>query len=193
MKQFLILFSSITTLTIASTTCVNFKQNTNVTNHLETNNNDNSTALFNNKYGYLSNSDIITNQSITDHKFYSYDTAALKSYTFANSRNVFLVDNTGTLVYNAKVTVPDKDKVDIENTKQEMINHRKITTIKDTYNPYSKSQYSNTYFSGDNLNWQYLQFGGIENHIDISQQSGANKVENSNNLITLPKPPCNKK
>ncbi|WP_425381525.1 hypothetical protein [Spiroplasma endosymbiont of Polydrusus pterygomalis] len=182
MKQFLILLSSITTLTISSITFANFNQNTTVTNNLQTNNNNNQTALFNNKYRYLSDSDIITNQSIIDNKYYSYDTSALKNYSFANARNIFLVNNTGSLVYNPAITIPDKDKVDIGNTMQEMISNKKVTTIKNEYNLYSKSEYSNLYFSGDNHNWQYIQQGGVETHIDISQQAGANKVEYSNSL-----------
>ncbi|WP_342218463.1 hypothetical protein [Spiroplasma endosymbiont of Amphimallon solstitiale] len=93
MKQFLILLSSITTLTISTSTFANLNQNTTFTNNLQTNNN-NQNSLFNNQYGYLSTSDWITNQSTTNHKFYSYDTSALKNYTFANARNTFLVDIT---------------------------------------------------------------------------------------------------
>ncbi|WP_342218462.1 hypothetical protein [Spiroplasma endosymbiont of Amphimallon solstitiale] len=62
-----------------------------------------------------------------------------------------------------------------------MISYRKVTTIKNDYNPYSKSEYSNTYFSGDN-NWQYIQLGGVEKHIDISQKAGADKVDHSDDL-----------
>ncbi|MBP1525018.1 MAG: hypothetical protein H9Q65_00420 [Spiroplasma ixodetis] len=94
MKQFLILLSSITTLTISSNTFANFNQNTTFINDLQKNsNNDNQTSLFNNKYGYLSNSDWITNQSITDHKFYSYDSkhADYELSSCINARNVFLL------------------------------------------------------------------------------------------------------
>ncbi|MBP1525773.1 MAG: PQQ-like beta-propeller repeat protein [Spiroplasma ixodetis] len=34
----------------------------------------------------------------------------------------------------------------------------------------------------DNNDWQYIQFGGLNSHIDISNQVGADKVEHSNNL-----------
>lgn len=51
--------------------------------------NENTTSLINNQYGYLSKSDWITHQSITDNRFYSYDTSALKDYTFSNARNTF--------------------------------------------------------------------------------------------------------
>lgn len=181
MKQFLILLTSIITLTISNTTFVNFNQNATFINNLQINDNqDNETALFNNKYGFLNNGDIITNQSIVNHQFYSYDTLALKDYTFTNARDTFLVDNNGNLVYNPQVTIPTEEKVNLENTKQEMISNRKITIIKNEDNKYSKSEYSTSYFT--NNDWQYLQQGGVEKHIDISQQIGANKVEHNNNL-----------
>ncbi|MBP1526488.1 hypothetical protein [Spiroplasma endosymbiont of Dactylopius coccus] len=186
MKQLLIILSTLTTLTLASNSIINTIDATNTTiNKLLANKSsisDSVTSLFNNQYGYLNDSDIITNQSITDHKFYSYDTSALKSYTFANARDVFLVNNEGTLIYNPDVIIPADQKLNIENTMQEMISHKKITTVKANYNSYSNSQYSSTDFSGDNTDWQYLQFGGIEKHIDISQQVGADKVEYSNSL-----------
>ncbi|CAB1054188.1 hypothetical protein [Spiroplasma endosymbiont of Danaus chrysippus] len=161
-------------------------------NHFNSSKNDlqkanattNQTSLFNNQYQYLNNSDWITNRSTTDHKFYSYDTSALKSYTFTNSRNVFLVDTTGNLVYNTKVTIPNKDKSDIENTKQEMITKKKVTLLKSNPNysdAYNFSEYQQNYFVGDN-NWTYLQFGGLEQNIDISNIAGASKIENNNNL-----------
>ncbi|WP_339041306.1 hypothetical protein [Spiroplasma endosymbiont of Apeira syringaria] len=185
MKQLLMTLSTLTTLTLTSNTVINsindnIVNNSSLTNKSSIKNYTNS--LFNNQWNVLDTSDWITNQSITDYKFYSYDTSALKNYTFTNARNVFLVDTTGNLVYNTKVIVPDKDKSDIENTKQEMNNTKKVTTIKDTYNPYSKSKYSTSYFSGDNQDWKLIQQGGIEKHIDISQQAGADKVEHSDNL-----------
>ncbi|WDA54988.1 MAG: hypothetical protein PPFGHCPK_01475 (plasmid) [Spiroplasma endosymbiont of Drosophila atripex] len=167
MKQFLILLSSIITLTISNNTFANFKQNTTFTNNLQTNNNnDNQTSLFNNQYGYLSDDDWITNQSIIDHKYYSYDTSHA-NYLLSDgktlARTLFTVDDKGELVDKKDIIIPEKDKVDVNNTKQEMISHKKITTIKNVYNPYSKSEYSNTYFSG-NDNWQYIQLGGVEKH-----------------------------
>ncbi|WP_342273967.1 hypothetical protein [Spiroplasma endosymbiont of Phycita roborella] len=185
MKQLLMTLSTLTTLTLTSNTVINsindnIVNNSSLTNKSSIKNSTNS--LFNNQWNVLDTSDWITNQSITDYKFYSYDTSALKNYTFANAQNTFLVDTTGNLVYNTKVIVPDKDKSDIENTKQEMNNTKKVTTIKDTYNPYSKSKYSTSYFSGDNQDWKLIQQGGIEKHIDISQQAGADKVEHSDNL-----------
>ncbi|WP_342217688.1 hypothetical protein [Spiroplasma endosymbiont of Amphimallon solstitiale] len=186
MKQLLITLSTLTTLTLASNSIINTIDATNTTiNKLLANKSsisDSVTSLFNNQYGYLNDSDIITNQSITDHKFYSYDTSALKSYTFANARDVFLVNNEGTLIYNPDIIIPADQKLNIENTMQEMISHKKITTVKANYNSYSNSQYSSTDFSGDNTDWQYLQFGGVNKHIDISQQVGADKVEHSNSL-----------
>ncbi|BDT04215.1 hypothetical protein [Spiroplasma ixodetis] len=141
-------------------------------NHFNSSKNDlqkanattNQTSLFNNQYQYLNNSDWITNQSTTDHKFYSYDTSALKSYTFTNARNVFLVDTTGNLVYNTKFTIPNEDKLNIENTKQEMNSHKKVTSLKSNPNysdAYNFSEYQQNNFIGDN-NWTYLQFGGLE-------------------------------
>lgn len=161
-------------------------------NHFNTSKNDlqkanattNQTSLFNNQYQYLNNSDWITNQSTNDHKFYSYDTSALKSYAFTNARNVFLVDTTGNLVYNTKVTIPNKNKSDIENTKQEMITKKKVTSLKSNPNysdAYNFSEYQQNNFIGDN-NWTYLQFGGLEQNIDISNIAGAYKIENNNNL-----------
>ncbi|WP_342260672.1 hypothetical protein [Spiroplasma endosymbiont of Notiophilus biguttatus] len=129
MKQLLITLSTLTTLTLASNSIINTIDATNSTiNKLLANKSsisDSVTSLFNNQYGYLNDSDIITNQSITDHKFYSYDISALKNYTFTNARDVFLVDNTGTLIYNPDVTIPADQKLNIENTMQEMISHKK--------------------------------------------------------------------
>ncbi len=183
MNKHLIFLSTIIPLTfLGNTINTSFHKTINNENTILINETVENNALFNNQFNYLSTSDWITNQSTTDHKFYSYDTSTLKNYSFTNARNVFLVDNTGTLVYNSDITIPDKDKVNIENTKQEMNSHKQVNTINDDDNPYSKSEYSNKYFNGDNNDWQYLQQGDIESHIDISQQVGANKVEYSNNL-----------
>ncbi|WJG70263.1 hypothetical protein [Spiroplasma ixodetis] len=99
-----------------------------------------------------------------------------------SARTLFIVNDKGELVYKKDAIIPAKDKVDVNNTKQEMISHKKIDSINNIYNPYSKSEYSNKYFSGNNTDWQYIQFGGVEKHIDISQQVGADKVENSSSL-----------
>ncbi|WP_342273399.1 hypothetical protein [Spiroplasma endosymbiont of Acasis viretata] len=117
MKQLLMTLSTLTTLTLTSNTVINsindnIVNNSSLTNKSSIKNSTNS--LFNNQWNVLDTSDWITNQSITDYKFYSYDTSALKNYTFANAQNTFLVDTTGNLVYNTKVIVPDKDKSDIE-------------------------------------------------------------------------------
>ncbi|WP_425381485.1 hypothetical protein [Spiroplasma endosymbiont of Polydrusus pterygomalis] len=186
MNKHLIFLHTIIPLTfLGNTVNTSFHKTINHENTILINETTKNNASFNNQFNYLSTSDWITNQSTVDHKFYSYNTSALKHYSFANARNVFLVDNTGTLVYNSGVTIPDKDKVTIANTKQEMIKNKKVNTINDDYNPYSKSEYSNKYFNGDNNDWQYLQQGDIENHIDISQQVGGNKVEYSNLNETL--------
>lgn len=116
--------------------------------------------------------------------FIAYDTSALKGYTFTNARNVFLVDTTGNLVYNHDVIIPENEKLNIENTKQEMITKKKVTSLKSNPNysdAYNFSEYQQNYFVGDN-NWTYLQFGGIEQNIDISNIAGASKIENNNNL-----------
>ncbi|WP_339042315.1 hypothetical protein [Spiroplasma endosymbiont of Apeira syringaria] len=154
MNKYLIFLSVIPPLTFLGNNINNINiENTVLINQLEENN-----ASFNNQFNYLSNSEWITNQSITDHKFYSYDTLSLAKYTFPKARNTFLVDNYGNLVYNPNINIPDKDKVNIENTKQEMNSHKKVTIIKDDYNPYSKSEYSDSYFTGYN-NWKYIQQG----------------------------------
>ncbi|WP_425382697.1 hypothetical protein [Spiroplasma endosymbiont of Melieria omissa] len=187
MKQLLMTLSTLTTLTLTSSSIINTIDVANTTvNKLLTNKlsiSDSVTSLFNNQYGYLSSSDWITNQ--IDNNYYSYDTSHA-NYLLSDgktlARTLFTVDNKGELVYKKDAVIPPKDKVEVDATKQEMITHKKITTVKDKYNPYSKSEYSHTYFSGDNTDWQYIQFGGVEKHIDISQQAGADKVEHSNSL-----------
>ncbi|WP_342274657.1 hypothetical protein [Spiroplasma endosymbiont of Phycita roborella] len=187
MKQLLIILSTLTTLTLTSGSIINTIDDTSTTiNKLLANKSsisDSVTSLFNNQYGYLSSSDWITNQ--IDNNYYSYDTSHanyLLSDGKTSARTLFTVDNKGELVYKKDAVIPPKDKVEVDATKQEMITHKKITTVKDKYNLYSKSEYSHTYFSGDNTDWQYIQFGGVEKHIDISQQVGADKVEHSNSL-----------
>lgn len=148
------------------------------------NNISESSSLFNNHYHYLNNDDWITNQSTVDNKFYSYDTSALKNYTFANARNSFFVDTQGNLVNNQTVNIPNKDKIDIENTKQEMITKRKIFSFKtklQTNENYNFSNYQQNYFIGNN-NWNYLQFGGLEKTINISAVKNANKITNNTHL-----------
>ena len=189
MKQLLIILSTLTTLTLTSSSIINTIDDTNTTiNKLLANKSsisDSVTSLFNNQYGYLNDSDIITNQSITDHKYYSYDTSHA-NYLLSDgktlARTLFTVDNKGELVYKKDAVIPAKDKVDVNNTKQEMLSHKKIDSVNNIYNPYSKSEYSKTCFSGDNTDWQYIQFGGVEKHIDISQQTGPDKVEHSSSL-----------
>ncbi|WP_338973987.1 hypothetical protein [Spiroplasma endosymbiont of Tricholauxania praeusta] len=90
------------------------------------------THLFNNQYNYLTNSNWITNQSDLDQKFYSYDTnhANYKLSNDINAREVFFVDNDGNLNYDSTLIL-EKDKLNIENTKQEMINYKKVTKTKD--------------------------------------------------------------
>ncbi|BET39171.1 hypothetical protein [Spiroplasma ixodetis] len=187
MKQLLITLSTLTTLTLTSNSIINTIDATNTAiNKLLTNKLsiiDSVTSLFNNQYGYLSSSDWITNQ--IDNNYYSYDTSHanyLLSDCKTSARALFTVDNKGELVYKKDAVIPPKDKVEVDAAKQEMITHKKITTVKDKYNPYSKIEYYHTYFSSDNTDWQYIQFGGVEKNIDISQQAGADKVEHSNSL-----------
>ncbi|BDT04711.1 hypothetical protein SHM_23570 [Spiroplasma ixodetis] len=76
MKQLLMTLSTLTTLTLTSNTVINsindnIVNNSSLTNKSSIKNSTNS--LFNNQWNVLDTSDWITNQSITDYKFYSYD------------------------------------------------------------------------------------------------------------------------
>lgn len=94
MRQFLIILSTLTTLTLTTNSVMITNDNINNTLAKQTLLSENETSIFNNQYHYLNNSNWIINQSLIDHKFYSYDTSPLKNYTFANARNTFLVDTT---------------------------------------------------------------------------------------------------
>ncbi|WP_425377360.1 hypothetical protein [Spiroplasma endosymbiont of Aleiodes alternator] len=192
MKQFLLTLSTVTTLTIASNTMFNSMmivvQKNNIASKkkilpvIPINQNK---SLFNNQYGYLNNDDWISNQSIIDNKYYSYNTNHadyLLSDGKTLARTLFIIDNKGELIYKKDAMIPDKDKVDVNNTKQEMIFHRKVATINNPTNSYSGSQYDINYFAGDGINWKYVQQSEVETHIDISQQENANNVENNNSL-----------
>lgn len=186
MKKILnILAAGIFALATGTTTLTSVNHINTTKNHdLQKENASNETALFNNNYGYLNNNDWITNQSTIDHKYYSYDTSALKNYSFANARNTFLVDTTGNLISNSDVIIPDNEKINIANTKQEMINYRKVTAMKTDPNhsdAYNFSNYQQNNFVGDN-NWTYLQLGGLEQTIDISNIPTAAKIENNSHL-----------
>ncbi|WP_339048510.1 hypothetical protein [Spiroplasma endosymbiont of Colias croceus] len=81
MKQFLLTLSTVTTLTIASNTMFNSMMIVVQKNNIASKKKilpvipiDQNKSLFNNQYGYLNNNDWITNQSIIDNKYYSYDT-----------------------------------------------------------------------------------------------------------------------
>ncbi|WP_308150096.1 hypothetical protein [Spiroplasma sp. AdecLV25b] len=178
MKQSLIILSSLTTLTLASNVVVNVvNSNTTINNNLTSNpsNDQTSTSLFNNKFACLSQNSWITNQSTTDSKYYSYDT----SHAIGNlsdgtpTKNTFIVDSNGNLTIDSSLKLTEADKSMLNNIQAEMNSHKKITSVKDFYNPYSKSVYNDSFFSGDNSNWKYLQMGGVENHIDISSQQSA--------------------
>ncbi|WP_342276353.1 hypothetical protein [Spiroplasma endosymbiont of Nebria brevicollis] len=180
MKQSLIILTSLATVAFSSSTTVNFINNT-TTNELSSKPEPAQTppSLFNNTFGYLSQDKWITNQSTTDHKYYSYDTSHVVSNLSDGTptRNAFIVDNTGSLTINSKLNLSNVDKNMLNNIQAQMISHKQVTSIKDDYNVYSKSIYSDNYFS-DNSSWKYLQMGGLENHIDISSQQSANKVDN---------------
>ncbi|WP_339042984.1 hypothetical protein [Spiroplasma endosymbiont of Apeira syringaria] len=134
MKQLLMTLSTLTTLTLTSNSINNTIDVANTTvNKLLTNKlsiSDSVTSLFNNQYGYLSSSDWITNQ--IDNNYYSYDTSHA-DYPLSDgktlARTLFTVDNKGELIYKKDAMITDKDKVDVNNTKQEMIFHRKVATI----------------------------------------------------------------
>ncbi|WJG70259.1 hypothetical protein [Spiroplasma ixodetis] len=150
MKQLLITLSTLTTLTLTSNTIINSINDNTVINSRLTNKssiNNISTSLFNNQYGYLSDDDWITNQSIIDHKYYSYDTSHA-NYLLSDgktlARTLFIVDNKGELVYKKDIIIPEKDKVDVNNTKQEMITNCQVT-INNNDNFYSNTQYSTNY------------------------------------------------
>ncbi|WP_338976175.1 hypothetical protein [Spiroplasma endosymbiont of Monopis laevigella] len=136
MKQLLMTLSTLTTLTLTSNSIINTIDVANTTvNKLLTNKlsiSDSVTSLFNNQYGYLSSSDWITNQ--IDNNYYSYDTSHanyLLSDGKTSARTLFTVDNKGELVYKKDAVIPPKDKVEVDATKQEMITHKKNTTVKD--------------------------------------------------------------
>ncbi|WP_252319973.1 hypothetical protein [Spiroplasma endosymbiont of Lariophagus distinguendus] len=159
MKQFLLTLSTVTTLTIASNTMFNSMMIVVQKNNIASKKKilpvipiDQNKSLFNNQYGYLNNNDWITNQSIIDNKYYSYDTNHadyLLSDGKTLARTLFTVDNKGELIYKKDAMIPDKDKVNVNNTKQEMIFHRKVATINNPTNSYSGSQLDINYFAGD--------------------------------------------
>lgn len=186
MKQSITIFSSLTTMASSSSNAtINLINNNTIANEvskpeiMQT-----STSLFNNRFGYLNQDSWITNQSTIDKKYYSYDT----SHAVGNlsdgipTRNVFMVDNIGSLIIDAKFKISDLDKNMLNNVQQEMISHKQVTSFKDDYDIYSNSVYSDSYFSGDNSSWKYLQMGGVEKNIDISKQESANKVEFNDSL-----------
>ncbi|WP_308150222.1 hypothetical protein [Spiroplasma sp. AdecLV25b] len=187
MKQLTIILSSLTTLTLANNVTANVINNTTNINSELNNSPSNETklnSLFNNKFGYLNQDSWITNKATTDSKYYSYDTnhAVGKLSDGTPTKNAFIVDSNGNLTIDSSLKLTDADKNMLNNIQQEMTAHKKVTTVKDSYNPYSKSVYSASFFSGDNSSWKYLQMGGVENRIDISSQQSANKVEHSNSL-----------
>lgn len=185
MKPSITILSSLTTITLINNTAINFINNNTIANKaskpeiMQT-----PISLFNNRFGYLNQDSWITNQSTNDKKYYSYDT----SHAVGNlsdgtkARNAFIVDSTGSLIINTKLKLSNLDKSMLNNVQQEMISHKQVTSFKDYYDIYSNSIYSDSYFSGDNSSWKYLQMGGVEKNIDISKQESANKVEYNDSL-----------
>lgn len=164
MKQSLIILSSLATLALTNNAVLNIvnHNNTTVNSNLNSNASNASnaqapTSLFNNTFGYLNQGSWITNQSTTDYKYYSYDT----SHAVGNlsdgtpARNAFIVDSNGNLIINSALKLSDLDKNMLNNIQSQMIAHRQISAIKNNYNPYSKSIYSDSYFNGDNSSWKY--------------------------------------
>ena len=185
MKQIFMTLATIPFLTFSNNiiTVTNSNNITNVKPLVDTNQNNN--YLFNNTYHRFDlTNNLITNQSNFDHKFYSYDTS-LANYLLKDNKTyayeVLMVNTDGQLVNSTKVS--DEDLAQLNSTKELMNSKVQITSIKDDYNLYSNSQYNDkTYFTGANNYWKYLQFGGFNSHIDISNQTNGNLVENNSNL-----------
>ncbi|WP_342275730.1 hypothetical protein [Spiroplasma endosymbiont of Nebria brevicollis] len=189
MKNLLLTLSSISTLTLAGNAALNtnftehksiIKSSTNVTPQVAS-----ATPIFNDEYQKLNDSDWITNQATTDHKYYSYDTshANYELSDKSNARTTFKVDDSGQLVINKKDSYTNIDYNNLNNTKDEIIVHRKVTAFnRITDNAYTGSEFRNDLFSGDNPDWKFLQESQVEKHVDISDVTGANKVSNHDSL-----------
>jgi len=193
MKKILITLSSLTILTIAGNSIINNSspvsslklktQNTQVSSK---------TSLFNYQYGLLSadpskppRNTWITNQSSKDHKIYSYNLQPVIGGILSDGtkmENVFMVDEDGNLDYNREI--PTIDQPTLDDSRTEMIDGRKITTIKNDNIHYSCSKYAvGDYFidqTGNNT-WQYLQQGQAEPDIDISHEKNTSNIENNDN------------
>jgi len=193
MKKILITLSSLTTLTIAGNSIINNPSPVNSLK-LKTQNTPTSTktSLFNYQYGILridpnkpSENTWIANQSIKDHKIYSYNLQPVIGGTLSDGtkmENVFIVDENGNLDYNREI--PTIDKPTLDNSKTEMIEHRKVTTINDNDNIYSCSKYVAAGHFADQTGtntWQYLQQGQAEPNIDISHKKNTSNIENNDN------------
>lgn len=185
MKKLLLKLSGLSALalsnSIGSFLLIN-NSNNNLLNHSL---NENNTSLFNNYYqAFNSDSIVITNQSVNDKQYYSYDLTPA-DFILSNkvdAKTLFIVDNDGNLQYKTGVQdqIPAQDKSTVANVKTEIEQNKKITMIKNNIDN-SRSEYSKSYFN--NTNWQFLQFGGTENCIDISQQPGvADNIVNSGHL-----------
>lgn len=142
-------------------------------------------SLFNNEYEKLNNSDWITNQSTTDNKYYSYDRshANYELSDKTNARNAFMVDDNGQLVIKTSKSYTKIDYNNLNNTKDEIIANRKVTTINRVCdNSYTGSEFCSDIFTGDNSDWKFLQESQVEKHVDISDVACANKVLYNDNL-----------
>lgn len=191
MKQFLLSLSVLTTqiasyLMFDSSTALVWENNisSNKSQIMTAISTNEERPLFNNQYCYLSNSEWITNQSVINSKYYSYDVSHA-NYLLTDGKwalSLFIVDNDGNLVYKNQAKIPAQDEVNVENTKDQMIFHRKIATINNPDLDNIRSQYLTNYFGGDGTNWSYVQQSTVEDTIDISQQPNANKIEHNTSL-----------
>lgn len=189
MRNLLLTLSSISTLTFSWNSVLNstfiqhrnaLKPSSNATNPITS-----TSSLFNNEYEKLNDSDWITNQSTTDNKYYSYDTshANYELSDKTNVRNAFMVDDNGQLVIKTKKSYTKIDHNNLNNTKDEIIAHRKVTTINRVCdNAYIGSEFCNDIFTGDNSDWKFLQESQVEKHVDISDVTCSNKVLYNDNL-----------
>jgi len=192
MKNLLIVFSSLTILTLTGNGINNSIINSSAKLKTESANGLTKTSLFNYQYGLLnadpnkpSENTWITNQSSKDHKIYSYNLNYVIGDILSDgtkAETVFMVDEDGNLDYNCEILAIDQPTLDDSRT--EMIDHRKVTTIKENYTPYSNSKYVDAGYFTDQVGvntWQYLQQGQAEPNIDISHEENTSNIEHRKN------------
>lgn len=94
-----------------------------------------------------------------------------------------MVDDNGQLVIKKSKSYTKIDYNNLNNTKDEIIAHRKVTTINRVCdNAYTGSEFCSDIFTGDNSDWKFLQESQVEKHVDISDVACANKVLYNDNL-----------